>query len=99
MCSLQALAMHTVKKFFRKPERILARLLNEHRIPFKTKIKIGKYEVDFLIGKLVVELDGHIQSVEKNQYLANLGCIPWHFTNKEVYENRDNIIKRINGSK
>ena len=98
MCSLQALAMHTVKKFFRKPERILARLLNEHRIPFKTKIKIGKYEVDFLIGKLVVELDGHIQSVEKNQYLANLGYIPWHFTNREIYEGRENIIKKIDAS-
>jgi len=87
--------METKKKHFTKPERIIARLLNENRIPFKTKTKIGKYEVDFLIGKLVIELDGHIQSVEKNEYLANLGYIPWHFTNKEVYENRENIIKKI----
>ena len=91
--------MRIDKKHFRKPERILARLLNEKRIPFKTKIKIGKYEVDFLIGKLVIELDGHVQSVEKNNYLANLGYIPWHFTNKEVYENRESIVQRINGSK
>src|SRR3990167_2668263 len=97
--SLQVKAMETKKKFFTKPERIIARLLNENRIPFKTKIKIGKYETDFLIGKLAIELDGHIQSVEKNQYLANLGYIPWHFTNKEVYENRENIIQRINDNK
>ena len=76
----------------------MARLLNEKRILFKTKVKIGKYEVDFLIGKLVIELDGHEQSVIKNQYLANLGYTPWHFTNQEVYENRENIIKKINGS-
>ena len=87
--------MHTPKKFFTKPERILARLLNEHRISFKTKVKVGKYEVDFLIGNLAIELDGHIQSVEKNQYLANLGYTPWHFTNREVYENREYIIKKI----
>src|SRR3990167_2760433 len=90
--------MRTDIKHFRKPERIIARLLNESRIPFKTKVKIGKYEADFLIGKLAIELDGHIQSVEKNQYLANLGYTPWHFTNKEVYENRENIIKKINGN-
>lgn len=83
---------------FKKPERILARLLQEYRIPFKTKVKIGKYEVDFLIGKLVIELDGHIQSAEKNQYLANLGYIPWHFSNHEVYENRNHIIKQISGN-
>ena len=91
--------MITDKAHFTKTERILARLLNEKRIPFKTKIKIGKYEVDFLIGKLVIELDGHIQSVEKNEYLSKLGYIPWHFTNKEVYENRENIIKKISGNK
>ena len=90
--------MNTDKIHFTRSERILARLLNEKRIPFKTKVKIGKYEVDFLIGKLVIELDGHIQSVEKNQYLANLGYTPWHFTNKEVYENRENIIKKIDGT-
>ena len=90
--------MITDRVHFTRPERIIARLLNENRIPFKTKVKIGKYEVDFLIGKLVIELDGHIQSVEKNEYLANLGYIPWHFTNKEVYENREHIIKKINGN-
>ena len=90
--------MQTDKVHFRKPERILARLLNENRIPFKTKIKVGKYEVDFLIGKLVIELDGHEQSGDRNHYLANLGYTPWHFTNKEVYENRDNIVKKINGN-
>jgi len=91
--------MEIKKKFFRKPERILARLLNENRIPFKTKVKVGKYEVDFLIGKLVIELDGHIQSVDKNEYLANLGYTPWHFTNKEVYENRGDIINKIGNFK
>lgn len=91
--------MITDKAHFTKPERIIARLLNEKRIPFKTKIKIGKYEVDFLIGKLVIELDGHVQSVEKNNYLANLGYIPLHFTNREVYENRGSIIQRIGNYK
>ena len=90
--------MITSKKFFTRPERILARLLNEHRIPFKTKIKIGKYEADFLIGKLIVELDGHEQSKERNSYLVNQGYIPWHFANKEIYEERENVIKKIDGN-
>jgi len=88
--------MKTDKKHFTKPERILARLLNDHRIPFKTKIKIGKYEVDFLIGKLAIELDGHKQSVEKNHYLAKQGYTPWHFVNREIYENREGVIQKIN---
>ena len=87
--------MITPKKFFTKSERILARLLNENRIPFKTKLHIGKYEVDFLIGNLIVELDGHEQSKERNHELANLGYIPWHFTNKEIYENRQGVINKI----
>ena len=96
--SLQAKAMETSKKYFTKTERILARLLNEHRIPFKTKIKVDKYEIDFLVGNLAIEIDGHEQSVIKNQYLVNKGYVPWHFTNQEIYENRDSIIKQINGS-
>lgn len=87
--------MITTKKFFTKPERILSRLLNEHRIPFKTKVKVGKYEVDFLIGKLIIELDGHEQSGIRNEYLANQGYIPWHFVNQEIYENRVDILKKI----
>lgn len=89
--------MQTSKKYFTRPERILARLLNEHRISFKTKIKIGIYEVDFLIGNLAIELDGHEQSVIKNQYLANAGYTPWHFSNHEVYEDRNHVLQQIVG--
>lgn len=96
--SLQVKVMETSKKYFKRPERILARLLNDHRIPFKTKVKIGKYEVDFLIGKLAIELDGHGQSIEKNHYLAEKGYTPWHFDNHEIYENREDVIQKINGN-
>lgn len=83
------------KKHYTKPERILARLLQENQISFQSKVSVGGYEVDFLIGNYAIEINGHSQRGDKNHTLAELGYIPLHFTNTEVYSNRDLLLETI----
>ncbi len=74
-----------------KAERIVYELLKELHIPFKHRWIIGGREVDFLIGKHVIEIDGHKQSSSKNISLVKQGYIPIHFNNNEIITNRKNI--------
>lgn len=67
-----------------KPERIFAELLKTNHIPFKHRVKIANYEIDFLIGKYAVEINGHPQNTKKNEDLAKLKYIPIHFHNSEI---------------
>ena len=83
------------KRNFTKAERILCRILQENKIEFLTKQKVNNREVDFLIGNVVIELDGHSQKIEKNNDLAILGYIPLHFTNKEILDNRKVVLNEI----
>lgn len=64
-------------------ERRVGELLKRNRIKFQTKVRIGTYEVDFVIGKLVLEIDGenHKSSVERDSYLFSQGYTPVHITN------------------
>ena len=41
-------------------------------------------EVDFIIGKYAIDIDGHAQDVEKNVMLVKEGYIPIHILNHEV---------------
>jgi len=79
-----------------KAERVFAEVLKEHHIPFRTKVRIGKYEVDFLIGNKVVEINGHEQDPDRNNYLMSLGYVPIHFSNSEITNNRKLILTKIN---
>jgi len=83
------------KKHFRKPERIFGRLLQELHIPFRTKVIISNHEVDFLIGKYIIEIDGHEQASQKNELLALSGYIPLHFSNSEIYSDREQIKNKL----
>jgi len=65
-------------------ERRFAELLKRNRIPFEVKVIINKQEVDFLIGKYAVEINGHKQNTDKNEMLARAGYIPIHFHNTEI---------------
>ena len=65
-------------------ERRFAELLKRNHIPFQTKVKINNKEVDFLIGKYAIEINGHQQDTDKNVMLAKAGFIPIHFHNSEV---------------
>jgi very-short-patch-repair endonuclease len=74
-----------------KAERRFAELLKRARIPFKVKVMIGGREVDFLVGKYAIEINGHAQDTDKNVMLMNEGYIPVHLWNHEVLT--DNVQK------
>lgn len=67
-----------------KPERKFAEYLKRHHIPFKHRVKICGREIDFLVGKRAIEIDGHAQNIHKNEELVKAGYIPIHYTNKEI---------------
>lgn len=67
-----------------KSERRFGEFLKNHHIPFRCKVKIQNREVDFLIGRLVVELDGHPQSPEKNRLILGDNYDVLHLENNEV---------------
>ena len=67
-----------------KGERRFAEILKANRIPYKFKQRIGKYEVDFIVGTRAIEINGHPQNVEKNTYLAKQGYTPLNLSNREV---------------
>ena len=58
-------------------------------------------EVDFVLGKVIVEVDGvhhrnkQERDKEKNEMLARLGYIPLHFTAKELRTNAQRTFKEI----
>lgn len=79
------------KKNSTKPERIVYELLKELHIPFKHRWLIEEIEVDFLIGKYIIEINGHEQIGERNHKLAELGYVPVHFQNDEIINNREKI--------
>lgn len=72
-----------------KPERIVYEVLKELRLPFKHRWLVEGREVDFIVGTLAIEVDGHEQDVEKNNMLMRNGYTPIHLHNSEVYA--DNI--------
>jgi very-short-patch-repair endonuclease len=72
------------KKHYTKAERIFGRMLQEAHIPFKTKIKIQSREVDFIIGRYAIDIDGHEQDTSKNEMLVIAGYIPIHLNNSEI---------------
>jgi len=72
------------KRNFTKAERRFVRILQENHIPFKAKVKIRGREIDFLIGKYAIDVDGHEQDSDKNQILLGAGYIPLHLENKET---------------
>lgn len=86
--------MRILKKHSTKQERIFYEVLKELKIPFKHRWIIQGREVDFFIGKYVIEIDGHEQDGEKNHFLSELGYIPIHLHNSEI--TKENIIKLIN---
>ena len=78
--------MRILKKYFTKGERRFIRYLQEHHIPFKSKVIIKGREVDFIIGKYAIEIDGHPQDGDKNQMLVEEGYTPIHINNSELNE-------------
>jgi very-short-patch-repair endonuclease len=67
-----------------KAERIFAEALKRNRIPFLHRTLVGGREVDFLIGKWAVEIDGHEQDRSKNKLLLESGYSLLHLRNAEI---------------
>lgn len=78
-----------------KAERIFSEILKSSRIPFRTKVMAAGREIDFLIGNLAIEIDGHDQDTTKNSILCSLGYVPLHYGNRDIREHRDEIKKEI----
>ena len=77
-----------------KGERRFLELLKKNRIPFRSKVQIAG-EVDFLIGKYAIEIDGHQQDVSKNVRLIEMGYYPIHFRNNEIGPHLEEWLKKI----
>ena len=88
-----------------KSERKIAELLKKKHIPFKTKVLINKAEVDFLIGRVILEIDGKIHryiDTKREKMLFDAGYVPIHISIKEIYENKaieEKIINLIKSNK
>lgn len=78
-----------------KTERKAMEILKKYHIPFKVKMKIGKYEVDFLLENYAIELDAHEQNPIKNHFLLRQGYIPLHFANWKLDEFEEWLRKTI----
>ena len=66
-----------------KAERRIGEILKRNRIPFKHRWRIGKYEVDFLIGRLVIEVDGRVHKLtnrDKDTFIFKEGYVPVHIS-------------------
>lgn len=73
-----------IKKHSTKTERRVMEILKRQHIPFRTQMKVGGYEIDFLIGKYAIEFDAHTQNPIKNHHVFNVGYIPLHFANWRI---------------
>lgn len=93
--------MHITKEQSTKPERVLADTLIKSRISFKFREVINCRECDFVIGRVIVEVDGvHHQrrrasERSKNEMLARLGYIPLHFSAKEIKNDPLKVLREI----
>lgn len=83
------------RKHFTKSERVLGEALKRHRIPFRAKENVAGREVDFLIGNIALEVNGHDQKPDKNGILLELGYIPMNVTNGQVLDDVESVISII----
>lgn len=83
------------KKTSTKAERVFAEGLKNLRIPYQAKVTIKGREIDFLIGRFAIEINGHPQKLDKNSLLLENGYIPINYTNKQVLTEREDLIIRL----
>jgi len=78
-----------------KAERRFLELCKKLHIPFQAKVKINGQEIDFLIGKYAIEIDGHTQNTRKNLMLVEQGFTPIHIDNWAVDTGLEEWLKNI----
>lgn len=67
-----------------KAERRALEVFKRHHVLFRAKVIIKGREIDFVIGKYTIDIDGHPQDSEKNRMLIGEGYAPIHFFNHEI---------------
>ena len=67
-----------------KAERRFAELCKKNHIPFRTKVRVDRYEIDFIIKNYAIELDSHSQNLKKNQTILKAGYNLIHLPNSQV---------------
>jgi very-short-patch-repair endonuclease len=75
-----------------KTERKIAEILKANHIKFKAKWMVEGRECDFVIGRVIIEVDGDIHSQidrEREQKLLDAGYIPLHISVRQVYESNE----------
>ena len=93
--------MNILKKHSTKPERQLADMLIRNKVPFKFREIIEGRECDFVIGRVIVEVDGRIhrqkqaKDISKNEMLQKLGYVPLHFSAKEINQDIQKVFKEL----
>ena len=97
------------KKMQKNPtfaEKIMYQKLSQNKISYAFQKVLSPYIVDFFImsKRLIVEIDGDFHNSDINQqsydtkrdiFLMSYGFNVWRFTNNEIMNNIDIIIKRI----
>ena len=73
------------KKHYTKAERIFGEILKRNHIRFSSKVMIKGREVDFLIGKLVVEIGNHSQDKHKNKLIIESDYSMLFISNRQLY--------------
>lgn len=67
-------------------------MLKRLKLPFRHRWIIHGREVDFVVGKLAIEIDGHEQDEHKNNLLVEAGYTPVHLHNSECDEKTINQL-------
>lgn len=83
------------KRSSTKAERIFSEILKRNRIPHKYSVLIEGKQIDFIIGKYAIEIDGHEQDARRNAWLIEKGFIPVHYSNKALRENLSAVEEDI----
>lgn len=73
----------------------MAELLKRHRIPFRHRVVIDGREVDFIVGRYAVEVNGHAQDPRRNAWLFSLGLTPLHVPNALIRDDPQEIEEHV----
>ena len=99
-------AIHN-RQYATEAERLLWHYLKEKKIGYKFRRQhiVGEYITDFinLKHKLIIEIDGKyhqeaeqvIKDTQRTQYLEQKGYTVIRFTNEEVFNHMEDVIKKI----
>jgi very-short-patch-repair endonuclease len=83
------------KRTSTKAERIFIEILKANHIQFKYHVKLEDREIDFIIEHYAIEIDGHRQSAQKNDWILSNGYVPIHYTNYALLKNRSAVEQDI----